>query len=181
MSLLWMVTAQASPLSIDTQKSTITLHVGKSGAFSAFGHTHEIRAAIAMGKAETGDHPSVELHVNARELRVVDADSSEKDRSDVQKTMLGSDVLDSVKYPEIVFRSTAAELNGAGRWTLRGNLTLHGETHPVLVDVILKAGHYTGHATLKQTEFGIKPVRAAGGAVKVKDEIQVEFDVVLVS
>jgi polyisoprenoid-binding protein YceI len=180
-SVAWAGLTQAAPRTIDTQKSTLTIRVGKAGAFSAFGHNHEIRAAIAAGTVETGEHPSVELGVNSGALRVADADVSEKDRGEIQRTMLGSEVLDSERYPEIVFRSTAAELHGPDHWTLYGNLTLHGETHPVSVDVILKAGHYTGYATLKWTVFGIKPVRTAGGAVKVRDEIQVEFDVVLMS
>jgi hypothetical protein len=31
--------------------------------------------------------------------------------------------------------------------------------------------------TLKQTDYGITPVKIAGGAVKVKDEIVIEFSV----
>jgi hypothetical protein len=31
---------------------------------------------------------------------------------------------------------------------------------------------------LKQSAFGIEPIRIAGGTVKVKDEVKVEFDIV---
>jgi len=48
---------------IDTQKSTLTIHVGKAGAFSALGHEHEVHAAIHSGVADTGSHPTVEVHV----------------------------------------------------------------------------------------------------------------------
>jgi polyisoprenoid-binding protein YceI len=68
---------------------------------------------------------------------------------------------------------------GEGHWTVRGELTLHGQTKPVTADVSEKAGHYTGRATVKQTDFGIKPVKVAGGTVKVKDEVRVEFDIQL--
>ena len=54
---------------IDTQKSTLTIHVGKTGGFSGFGHEHEVRAPIHRGTADTGLHPSVEVHVDARALR----------------------------------------------------------------------------------------------------------------
>jgi hypothetical protein len=37
---------------------------------------------------------------------------------------------------------------------------------------------YKGSARLKQTEFGITPVTVAGGAVQVKDEVTLDFDVV---
>ena len=56
---------------------------------------------------------------------------------------------------------------------------LHGATRPVTVNVIEKAGHYTGHAVLRQTEFGMKPLKVAGGAVRVKDEVRIEFDIQL--
>jgi hypothetical protein len=51
---------------IDTQKSTLTIHVGKTGAFSALGHEHEVRAPIHSGVADTGSHPTVEVRVDAR-------------------------------------------------------------------------------------------------------------------
>jgi hypothetical protein len=47
------------------------------------------------------------------------------------------------------------------------------------VQVTLKDGRYTGAATLKQTDFGIKPPGKA--SVKAKDEVRVEFDVQLAS
>ena len=117
--------------------------------------------------------------MDARALRVIDKDESEKDRTDVEQTMLGPEVLDSERHPEIVFKSTSAEASGAGRWTLRGNLTLRGQTRPVTVQVMLKDGRYTGETTLKQTDFGIKPPGKFG--VRAKDEVKIEFAVLLAS
>jgi polyisoprenoid-binding protein YceI len=157
----------------------LKVRVFKTGFFSAFAHNHDIAAPITQGVVDTSEHASVELSVDARKLRVGDPEVSEKDRADIQKTMLGPEVLDSEHFPEIVFKSSAVEPNGADRWSLRGELTLHGQTRPVAVDVSYRAGHYTGQATLKQTEFGIKPVSIAGGTVKVKDAVRVEFDIQL--
>jgi polyisoprenoid-binding protein YceI len=53
-------------------------------------------------------------------------------------------VLDSEHHQEIVFKSIGAEPAGKRLWTLTGNLTLHGQTHPVTVHVTLKEGRYTG-------------------------------------
>ena len=78
-----------------------------------------------------------------------------------------------------MFKSIAAEPVGQGKWTLRGNLTLHGQTRPVTVHVTLKDGRYTGEALVKQTDFGIKPPGKAG--VRAKDEVRIEFDVQLAS
>lgn len=174
-SVACVLGASAQQRNVDTQKSTLTIHVGKAGMFSGLGHEHEVLAPIHSGTADTGSHPAVEIHVDARELRVIDKDESEKDRAEVQNTMLGPEVLDSEQYREIVFKSTGAERTAEGRWTLRGNLTLHGQTRPVTVQVTLKDGRYTGEATVKQTDFGIKPPGKAG--VRAKNEVTIQFDV----
>ena len=75
-------------------------------------------------------------------MRVMDKDVSEKDRAEIQETMLGPKVLDAGRFPEIRFRSTAVEPAGAGRWTVRGDLTLHGQTRPVKLDVQSQNGHF---------------------------------------
>lgn len=175
MSLVCLSHVNAEQRNIDTQKSTLTIHVGKTGAFSALGHEHEIHAPIHSGTAEIGAQPAVEIHVNAQELRVTDKDAAEKERAEVQKTMLGPEVLDSDAHQEIVFKSPAAESVGQGQWTLRGNLTMRGQTRPVKVQVTLKDGRYTGETTVKQTDFGITPPGKAG--VRAKDEVKIEFDV----
>ena len=161
---------------IDTRQSVMTIRVYKAGAFSAFGHNHEIAAPIASGTVDTAARKT-EVHVHATALRVRDPDASEKDRSEIQSTMLGPQVLDSQHYPEIAFQSTSVEPASSGGWTVRGSLTLHGQTRPVTVAASEKDGHYVGSALVRQTDFGIKPVRVAGGTIKVKDEIRIEFDI----
>jgi polyisoprenoid-binding protein YceI len=178
LATLWCVAAAAQPHAIDTKASTMTVQVGKAGAFSAFGHDHTIAAPIASGTADTTAH-QVELRVEAAALRVRDPKASDQDRAQIEKTMLGPEVLDSERHREIVFRSTAAEPAGEGRWTVHGNLTLHGETKPVTVSVQERSGHFVGTATVKQSDFGIKPVKVAGGTVKVKDEVRIEFAIQL--
>jgi polyisoprenoid-binding protein YceI len=175
MNLVCVFGLSGQQRNIDTQKSTLTIHVGKTGTLSALGHEHEIHAPIHSGTAEIGAQPAVEIHVNAKELRVTDNDASEKDRAEVQKTMLGPEVLDSDTHQEIVFKSTAAEPNGHDRWMIRGNLTLRGQTRPVIVRVTLQNGQYTGETTVKQTDFGITPPGKAG--VRAKDEVKIEFHV----
>ena len=170
--------AFAQPRAIDTAKSTMTIHVSKSGMLSALGHNHEIAAPIAGGTVDATAH-TVELHVSAKALEVRDSGVSDKDRSEIQRTMSGPDVLDAEKYPDIAFRSTSAEPAGNGSWKVAGELTLHGQHHPVTVEVHEVSGRFEGVCQFKQTEFGIKPVKAGGGAVRVKDEIRIEFQIQL--
>ncbi len=177
-ALICSSAASAEPHNIDAKNSVMTVHVYKSGVLSAFGHDHEIAAPITEGTVDTTAH-RVELSVKAAALQVRDPKGSEKDHDQIQKTMDGPEVLDVEHHQEIRFRSTGAEQSGDGAWTVRGDLTLHGETKPVTVQVRERNGHYVGSARFKQTEFGMTPVKIAGGTVRVKDEVQVEFDIQL--
>jgi len=171
--------ARAQSRAMDAGHSTLKIRVFKSGLFSAFAHDHEIEAPITQGSVNLSTKPSVELRVDARKLRVLDPKLSPKDRADVQKTMEGSQVLNSNRFTEISFHSTAVESMGKEHWTVRGSLTLRGQSAPVSVEVNLRNGHYLGSARLKQRTFGMTPVSIAGGTVKVKDEVEIEFDIVL--
>jgi polyisoprenoid-binding protein YceI len=162
---------------IDTERSVLTVRVYKAGLLSAFGHEHEIRAPIQKGAFDE-DKSSVEFVVDAHTLRVLDSDISDKDRAEIQATMLGPKVLDSEKFPVIRFHSTDVNRLSEAKWTVHGDLTLHGQTRPLKVDVQRLDGRYRGSAQLRQREFGIKPVSVAGGSIKVKDEVRIEFEIV---
>jgi polyisoprenoid-binding protein YceI len=177
-SLVWVFSAVAQQRAIDTGRSVMTVRVYKAGLLSALGHDHEIAAAIAGGSVDATTR-QVEVHAHVAALQVRDPKISDKDSAEIQSTMLGPEVLDSGRFPEIVFRSTAAAPAGPGSWRVQGNLTLHGETHLVDVEVRETGGHYVGTARFKQSEFDIKPVKVAGGSIRVKDEVRIEFDIQL--
>jgi polyisoprenoid-binding protein YceI len=165
--------------SIDTSRSVLIVRVFKSGIFSAFAHDHEIEAPVAEGDIHLSADPSVTLRVRAGELRVLDPELSTDKRNDVQKTMDGPKVLDIQRFPEISFQSTAVQKKGKEQWIVHGNLALHGQTVPVEVEVTQKEGHYRGSVVLRQRVFGITPVAIAGGTVTVKDEVKIEFDIIM--
>jgi polyisoprenoid-binding protein YceI len=183
LTLLCLIPLVGSPkdppqsAAIDTDQSTLLIHVAKSGLFSFAGDNHEVRAPIASGSVNESAG-SVELKVAAGKLTVLDPALSPAKRAEVQQRMLGAEVLDVVHYPEILFRSDRVEPLKENEWTVRGSLSLHGHTHPVTIHVIRTVGHYRGTAALKQTDFGITPISVAGGTVKVKDELKIDFDIV---
>jgi len=151
--------------------------VYKAGLLSAFGHEHEIRAPVQNGRFDENKN-TVEFVVDARTLRVLDSDVSDKDRADIQSTMLGPKVPDSARFHEIRFQSTEVSRAGENKWTVHGDLTIHGQTRSVKVNVERLDGRHRGSAQLRQREFGITPVTVAGGSIKVKDEVRVEFEIV---
>jgi polyisoprenoid-binding protein YceI len=163
---------------INVHQSSLKIKVSKSGLFSAFGHDHEVEAPIERGRIDLSVNPSVELSVDARKLKVLDPEIPADKRTEIQATMLGADVLDSQHYPEITYKSTSVEKTGPDSWRVHGNLTLHSRTAPVAVRVVVRNSHYQGSAQIKQTDFGITPVRFAGGTVRVKDEVKIDFDIV---
>ena len=171
--------ASSEAREVDSPHSTMTVHVYKSGLFSAFGHNHEIQAPIESGQVKEAERDStVVLRVDARKLKVLDPDDA-KSRPQVQETMLGAQVLDVNRFPEIRFQSTSIEPKGQEHWMVHGKLALHGVEHLISFEVTRKDDRYRGSATLKQTDFGMTPVTIAGGTVKVKDEVKVEFEIAL--
>ncbi len=174
----WATVASAQPHAIDSQTSVMSVRVFKAGVFSALGHDHEVSAPIAAGSVDTSAH-QVELRINTGTMRAHDPEASEKDRAETQKTMLGPEVLDAVHYQEIIFRSNSVQPKSAGVWTVHGTLALHGETQPVTVDVHEKDGHYVGTSRFNLTDFHIQPVKVAGGTIRIKDEVLIEFDIQL--
>jgi polyisoprenoid-binding protein YceI len=170
--------AQSKDLEIDVEHSTITLHVFKTGLFSFAGDNHEIHAPIAGGVVNESAK-TVELKVETAKLTVLDPGLSPDKRMQVQQEMLGPNVLDSRQFPEIRFHASQMTQEKPGEWRITGDLALHGKTRQITLRVTGSAGHYHGTASLKQTDFGITPVSVAGGTIKVKDAINVDFDIAL--
>jgi polyisoprenoid-binding protein YceI len=168
--------------------SRFTLKVHATGVLSAFGHSPTIAARDFRGQVTVPDDASgaasMEMTVKAASLSVA-GDVKESDRREIEQTM-NKDVLDVDKYPEITFVST--EVNGAApgagsfRTAVSGTLTLHGVSRPQQLDaaVYVMGDRLTanGQFTLRQSDFGIKPYSAVGGTIKLKDEIDVSFDIV---
>jgi hypothetical protein len=172
---------EAQPRAIDPKRSTVTVHVFKSGLFRAFADNHVIEAPVAEGSLDDSDTPNVHIAIAVQDMRVLDPGLSPNERQDVQARMLGPEVLDGDRFPQIRFRSATIQRGDEGRWSVRGDLDLHGQIHPVAVNVVREQDHYKGSTSFKQSEFGITPISIAGGTVKVKDEIKIDFDVVTTS
>ncbi len=177
--------------SIDPEKSKLEIAVYKEGFFRAFGHDHLIEAKATSGQvqfdAKSIEHSSVALKIQTALLRVMDPGVSEKDRQEVQTTMMGDKVLDATKYPVIAFTSTGVlatrEIVGGWEVTLSGKLSLHGTERIVNLPLRLhRQGEdlrTQGEVTLLQTDYGITPVRVGGGTVKVKNQIKISFDILV--
>ena len=187
--MLWISAAAAAPrtFSIDDSSSSATAHVGKTGIASFAGHEHNVVARTMQGEVifdpAALSRSSVDLVVSTRSLKVSEKGEPEGDAAKVQEAMRGPHVLDVARFGTIHFRSTAVsgKETAKGSWalTLLGDLSLHGIakafTVPVQVEVRGNALTATGKLVLQQTEFGIEPTEAAGGLVKVENEVALTF------
>src|SRR5690242_18440892 len=91
---------------IDVTHSKITVYVFKQGIFSFAADNHEISAPIASGSFNDASM-TIDVSVDAAKMTVLDPKLPVNRRDQVQANMVGSQVLDAVKYPTISFRSTA--------------------------------------------------------------------------
>lgn len=172
---LLTATGWSEARSIDSAGSKLLVHAFKSGLFSGFADNHEGEAPIKDGTIDE-DALRVNFAVDSRLMKVLDPQLPPDKRRQVQERMLGPEVLDSARFPRITFESTKVERVGQERLVVEGRLLLHGVTRSISVNVRNETGRYVGSCTLKQRDFGIKPISIGGGAVKVKDELKIDFD-----
>jgi len=169
--------AAAQDAAIDVQRSTITIHVGKAGLLSAAGHDHTINAPISSGTIRESAAPRVEFTVETARMTVKpDPKVDAKTQAAIQKD-LEEMTLETRKFPQITFRSSRIEKLADGQWKVDGDLALHGVTKPVSLTVKRTGDSYSAHTVLKQTDFGIKPISVAGGTIKVKNEVEIDFQI----
>jgi polyisoprenoid-binding protein YceI len=174
--------------SIDSGISRFTVRAFASGMFSAFGHNPTLAIRDFDGEAsfspDAPDEARLVLKIKTASLAVTD-NMSDKDRRELERTM-NEEVLESARYPEIVFESTKVSASKAGDGqffvNLIGTLTLHGVSNnqAVAAQISLTGDLLRAHGdfTILQSAYGIKPVSVAGGALKVKDELKCSFDIV---
>ena len=122
----------------------------------------------------------VDAAIDARTINTRNPDRDKDLRSDL--------FFDVAKYPRIAFKSTRVELAGAGRLKVTGDLTMHGVTKPVVLDVEGPTPEIkdiwgnrrigaTATASLDRREFGLLYSRVLeGGGAVVGNEITITID-----
>jgi polyisoprenoid-binding protein YceI len=171
------IVAAAEDSNIDLQRSTITIHVGKAGLFSAAAHEHWIIAPISSGTLRESPVAHVDFTVETAKMTVKpDPKVDAKTQATIQKDMEDM-TLETKKFPEISFRSRRIDKLGEGHWTVEGDLSLHGITKPVTLTVKRTGDSYNTRTVLKQTDFGIKPISLGGGTIRVKNELEIECQI----
>ncbi len=95
----------------------------------------------------------------------IDTTSVDSNHAERDKHIRGGDFLDVSKYPKATFNSTSFKSNGNGTAKMTGDLTLHGVTKTITIDVSkvgegedpwggYRAG-FSGTTEIKMKDFGI--------------------------
>src|SRR5271154_6961111 len=168
--------------------SRITVRATPTGRLAAMGHNPTINMRDFSGemtfepeKLEAG---SFRLVIKTSSLGVQD-DISDKDRREIERLM-NQEVLETAKFSEILYDAPSISVTKMTDMlysaAINGDLTLHGVTRkqPITARVAMFGSmlRASGDFTLDQTDYDIKLVSVAGGALKLKDELKFSFEIV---
>lgn len=173
-------------------KTTYTIDPAHSGAHFTVRHMMitNVRGAFRNVKgtvvydAENPASSSVEAEIDAASI-----DTREQQRD---AHLRSADFLDVEKFPTITFRSTAFTKAGEAEWKVTGDLTIHGVTRPVALNVEGPApegkdpwGNIRSGASattkIKRSDFGLTWNAALEtGGFLVGDELKIELELALV-
>ena len=111
-------------------------------------------------------------------VTTIDASSFEMDAAPQMclDIMKGPQMLDTTKFPQIVFKSEGIRMTGAKSMEISGTLTLHGVTRPTVLVATYNGGYagmpnmdpqarvgFSAHGSFKRSDFGIRLWRACSG------------------
>ena len=167
---------------IDTAHTNVEFSVRHLMITSVKGRFAEVSGTVTFDETDPSNG-AVEVSIN---VNSVDTRDAQRDAH-----LKSGDFFAAEKYPTMTFRSTRVENVRGDRFTLVGDLTLHGVTKEVALNVTSegrakdpwggeRAG-FTAAGTLKRSDFGLTWNQALEtGGVVVGDDIKLALDVELV-
>jgi polyisoprenoid-binding protein YceI len=163
----------------------LLVHTTRTGLGAKAGHDLAIEVTRWHGRATvdpaTPANSSVTVEVDADSFEVGEGTGgvkplSDADRAQIHKTL--KEVLHTAQHPTITFRSRRVD-GSATSFACDGELTIMGATQPVTLQGRVTDGRVIGGTTVVQSRWGIRPYSAFFGALKLSDEVKVDFDVAL--
>jgi polyisoprenoid-binding protein YceI len=117
----------------------------------------------------------------------IDAASVSTDNDMRDNDVRSNHFFDVAKYPQITFKSTSISKIDGKRYKLTGNLTMHGVTKPVTLDLILNGvgtsmmthkpvAGFKVTGTINRTDFGVGSAPAAIVSEEIQLRANGEFD-----
>ncbi len=171
------------------ESGRLTLRTYRSGLAAQAGHDLTIDVTRWSGELDepSGDAPggpgALDATIDLTSLAIREGRGgvkplSDRDRRDI--TGQARKQLDTGHYPEASYAATGFTPDDAGGGAIDGTLTLHGQSLPLRLEVSKTGeGQYRATATVVQSQFGIKPYSGMFGALKLRDDVDIEVTVTL--
>lgn len=173
--------------------SLMTVHVGRDGPLAKFGHEHIVASHDISGYVDatagiadlgvpldrlTVDEPAL------REAAGLTTQPSAEDIAGTRRNML-TRVLETQRYPYALIHITRASSDSSGdNSRLSVEITLHENTRkyvvPAKIETLSDGLEISGEMTFRQSDFGITPFSILGGALQVKDEMNLQFHIIAI-
>lgn len=177
---------------LEPERSEIVVRVYRGGSLGRFGHDHVVASRDVRGfvlLARRGVDARADLYLPLDSLNVDEPARRAKAGFDTQPTQSDIDgtrrnmmdkVLEAQRYPFVTLHLTPAQ-GEPPQMKLNAALTMHGTTRTFPVEVEIdtaSAGtlEARGRFTINQTDFGMTPYALFGGALRVEDKLDVDFD-----
>ncbi len=122
----------------------------------------------------------------AKVLAAIDARTIDTNDPKRDGHLASADFFDAEKHPEIIFRSTAVEPKGTNGYTVKGDLTIRGTTHPVRFDANIEGitndmqgGSRLGAAgtlSIERSRWGLVWNQPIANGVLVGDTVHIDLD-----
>jgi len=180
--------ATATLYVLDPGLSRFIVRAFATGLLASLGHNPSFAIRQLAGEMrfapDTPEQSSVRMVVQTGSLELLDQ-VSDKDRGEIERTAR-NEVFEVSRFPEIIFEASHPSLTKGGEslyWAnMNGKLTIRGVTQPQQITAQISVSgdqlRANGEFTVRQSSFGIKPVSVAGGTLKIKDDVKVNFDLV---
>jgi polyisoprenoid-binding protein YceI len=183
----------AGTYQLGPESGRVLVRTGREGLAARAGHdlTLEITDWLAQvttpGEAGGVAEATVTADLGLASLTVREGTGgakplTDRDRREIKKQVnkiLGDSARASFTSQQII-PSPASSAGSPAAGAIEGTLTMHGVSRGVRLEVTSQGpGRYRGTATIKQTDFGITPYSGFFGALKLRDEVTVEFDVTI--
>ena len=174
---------------VDSRESLVVIEVRRSGSLARLGHdhvvaSHEVTGYVAPGEGRA-DLYIVLAHLAVDEAALrgeagFDPQPTESDIEGTRSNMLEK-VLEADKFPFALIGVSGANTR-RGDVTLNVAITLHGSTRTLQVPAEIEADaekmSVTGRFSFEQSDFGITPYSLLGGAIAVKNGVELRFRII---
>jgi len=156
---------------LDPQHVTVLFKINHMGMSTFVGRFDSVAASLEFDPKKMAD---------AKLSAMITIASLDVNNKDLEETLRGSSWFEAEKYPQAFFKTTGVKVLDDTHAAFTGNLTLHGVTLPIVLNVTFNGagdnmltGHYTlgfsATTTIKHAQFGMDYLIPA-----ISDEVAIE-------